>query len=132
MTTRGYYCFKHRGLYYVFYNHFDSYDLGEKMKKELHGFTMDDIETIRCCLNLFRTMEEYEERWKIAGEPFRSTGFDGLLNAASHPEDYDLLYVGADNPNGDMVQDGMIEYICIADLDSQTLLENNNVVYNWK
>jgi hypothetical protein len=113
MGTRGYYCIKHRGLYYVFYNHFDSHYLAEKIAQEVKTFTDDEFETMQCSLDRIRTMEEYDARCKAAGQPFHSPDFDGILNAACHPEDYALVGLWKDAPR----IDGMIEVVVVLDLE---------------
>jgi hypothetical protein len=122
----GYYCIKHRGLYYVFTDNF-SHDLAEKIVQEVKTFTDDEFETMRCALNRVRTMEEYDARCKAAGQPFRSPGFDGILNAACHPEDYELVGLWKDAPR----VDGMIEVVVVLDLEQKSVVVNGVVVYSW-
>ncbi len=127
MGTRGYYCINHRGLYYVFYNHFDSHNLAEKIVQEVKTFTDDEFETVRCALNRVRTSEDYDTLWEAAGFPFHSPGFDGILNAACHPEDYALVGLWKDVP----CIDGVIEVVVVVDLEKKVVVENGETVYSW-
>ena len=135
MGTRGYYCIKHRGLYYVFYNHFDSQEIAETIVKEIKTFTDDEFETMRCALNRVRTMEEYKTRWKNANQPVRSTGFDGIFNAACHPEDYELVGLETDLRYDDerwyCSTWKMFEFVVVLDLETKAVVENGVTVYSW-
>lgn len=45
MGTRGYYTFLYKGIYYVFYNHWDSYldGLGQKLVNEIRTVMRSDM-----------------------------------------------------------------------------------------
>ena len=45
MGTRGFYCFRYKGLYYVIYNHWDSYPdgLGETLVNQLRNIDPQDL-----------------------------------------------------------------------------------------
>ncbi len=122
----GYYCIKHRGFYYVFTDNF-SHNLAEKIVQEVKTFTDDEFETIRCALNRVRTSEDYDTLWEAAGFPFHSPSFDGILNAACHPEDYELVGLWKVAPRVDRA----IEVIVVLDLEQKSVVENGVTVYSW-
>lgn len=111
MGTRGYYVFKYNGIYYVFYNHFDSYygGLGEDIVTELRKLTKEDYDEIKGALEKIseRDMDE-EDSWG------GSSTFQGMKEAALHPEKYALQYVGENKPENDL----FIEYIYMVNLDT--------------
>lgn len=130
----GYYCITYRKLHYVFTHNFDSHDLAEKIVQEVKTLTDDDFETMKCSLDRVRTMEEYYALCKATGMPVRSTGFDGILNAACHPEDYELVKLSTTIPRAN----GNIEHLVILDLDWKVITEGKPVamggnmsVYSW-
>src|SRR5437764_13142354 len=45
MATRGFYCFRYKGLYYMIYNHWDSYPegLGETLVNQLRNIDPQDL-----------------------------------------------------------------------------------------
>nr|CAG8535393.1 5536_t:CDS:1 [Entrophospora candida] len=45
MGTRGLYCFLYKGVYYIIYNHWDSYPkgLGEALLRQLQGFSLEEL-----------------------------------------------------------------------------------------
>ena len=48
MGTRGFYCFRYKGLYYVIYNHWDSYPdgLGETLVNQLRNLDPQDLRSL--------------------------------------------------------------------------------------
>ena len=45
MGTRGFYCFLYKGIYYIIYNHWDSYPegLGETLLRQLKGLSLQEL-----------------------------------------------------------------------------------------
>ncbi len=118
MGTRGYYVFKYNGIYYVFYNHFDSYysGLGEDIVSELRGLTKENYDEIKSAL------EKISEKDIGKEGSWGSSTFQGMKKAALHPEKYALRYFGEKKPKNDL----FIEYIYMVNLDTDVF-----VVYHY-
>lgn len=108
MGTRGYYVFRSKGVYYVFYNHFDSYfeGLGELIVKELRTLTTEDFRKMR------RTLAGI--KWHTN---YRGNGYQGLMKLVQNPDDYDLFFVDENPP--DLMDSPGCEYIYTVDLDCE-------------
>ncbi len=79
MGTRGFYVFKYKGIYYIYYQHFDSYPenqgLGQQIVDNIKKLTLDDIEKIKSLLlNITLTEEENQGISKF------NTIFDSIEN----------------------------------------------------
>jgi hypothetical protein len=65
MGTRGFYVFKYKGIYYIYYQHYDSYPerpgLGQQIVDEVKKFTLEDIEKIKSLLLNIKLTEEENE-----------------------------------------------------------------------
>ena len=64
MGTRGFYVFKYKGIYYIYYQHFDSYPqggLGKQIVDEVKKLTLEDIEKIKSLLLNIKLTEEENE-----------------------------------------------------------------------
>jgi hypothetical protein len=124
MGTRGYYVFKYKGKYYVFYNQFDSYPdgehgLGYRIVEELKHLT---VEEMREYLNNFIERNTKYSQSNDEGE--RSIHFKSLKCALENPFNFDFN-IEQFEPNNDL----WIEYIYIINLD-QELIEMKQ--YNKK
>ena len=116
MGTRGRYGFRYKGRFIIFYNHFDSYcdGLGQKIRDELAAFTDADFTALETFLKQHLRNGTLKE-----GIMTNEGGshYEGLMKAAEHPKDYDILYVGREFPPTNF----MIEYTYIVDLDKSFL-----------
>jgi hypothetical protein len=89
MGTRGYYCYKLNGIYYVFYNHFDSYPegLGLELLKSINGIDLcckDAIlKFIMCSIN----------NYVIENPPYRQIVISGNAMSGSSNWDCEWIYV---------------------------------------
>lgn len=105
MGTRGFYVYKYDHVYYIFYNHWDSYlsGLGQEIIKQFRQLTLDDIEKMKQHL---RTIH-----WSQS----KNTGnnFTNIVDAPANPQIYCLV----DITITETINDLFIEYIYIIDLD---------------
>ena len=90
MGTRGYYIFLYKGIYYVFYNHWDSQldGLGQKLVNEIRTWTDADYEEIKAALE--KIPEDYKNE--------NYGNFEGLKKAALDYTSYTLDYHGDISP----------------------------------
>lgn len=116
MGTRGYYSFKFHGIYYNFYNHFDSYPdapngLGHRIVQELSSFSIHDLEKMKDLVKTIPKIRHYGDE----------CNFEGLKVAL---ENYPIFeyYTSEDAPEPDL----FIEYIYIIDLDDFRFLAKSN------
>ena len=119
MGTRGYYCLCWKGIYYVFYNHWDSYfeGLGEGIRKELAKMTREDFERLKANLEKFGEKDIFK-----CG---KRKGFESLMAAAEKPTEYELVYITEMTPRLEYDR----EYLYIVDLDDE-LFSCETVHYN--
>jgi hypothetical protein len=122
MGTKGYYAFKYRGLYYVFYNNSDSYPsyLGTSVLNNLRALTPADFDLLR---HAHQLIEPGSEGHSSKG------GFDGLISAVVHFTCHRFQMSG-DEPSIDV----FIEYVYTVDLDDEiffvkTSKYQENVLY---
>ena len=110
MGTRGYYVIKWKRLYYIFYNHWDSYleGLGADIVKELRELTEADFDKIRSAMEGLKYDPIYE--------CIKKKGYEGLMKLAENPNDYDLQDITKTPPESG----GDIEYVYIVNLDVET------------
>ncbi len=104
MGTRGYYVFLYHGVYYVFYNQFDSYfaGLGMRITKELSSFTEDQFAQLKHLVSQIPL-----------GEHPGLIHYKDLFTAATTPLEFEYR-TALTAP----VCDIFIEFIYIIDLDS--------------
>ena len=104
MGTRGYYVFRYKNKWYVFYNKFDSYPdgLGQLIVDELKNI---DIEALKDVLD------------RITSDDVLSDGnsFGGLMNAAADPTNSHLVEIKY-SPAGIEYD---IEYVYTIDIDKK-------------
>lgn len=110
MGTRGYYVFKWRNRYYVFYNHWDSYleGLGTDIVKELRTLPPEQFQQMR------ETLEglKYEPNYGCV----KKKGYEGLMKIVENPSEYDLVEIRNRAPESG----GDIEYVYIVNLDAES------------
>lgn len=130
MGTRGLYVFKYEGIYYVFYNHFNSYAsyLGVRIVKDIRTVTNNN--------------EWGLVKYLITKIPLRtdnSSGdsiYGGIINSSTNPLDF--VYNTSDC---EPVCNIFIEFIYIIDLDDDIFSIKTNqseksfalqdIPYNW-
>jgi len=117
MGTRGLYVFKVQGIYYIFYNHWDSYPswLGESIVEELK--TVDLISLRNLVLDL-----DVDDVW--TGNDSNWLNFEGLMLAVQNVKQYKLLSITTDDPNT-MTDDYDAEYVYTVDLDEAVFKVKN-------
>jgi hypothetical protein len=106
MGTRGLYVFKYRGIYYIFYNHYDSYPsgLGKLIISDIRQLVKDNkLDIVKELVGGIPLMEKQTEG---------SSEYDGIVNCIKRPEDF-IYYTSSEEPNYNM----FIEYIYIIDFD---------------
>jgi hypothetical protein len=106
MGTRGYYAICYKGVYYVWYNHFDSYisGLGYEIAADWRKLTPEDIEELK------KNLETIDDR---DDDLVEKTDFSGLSHSASsvRPNSVEMK-----EPTIDL----FIEYVYIVNLDKET------------
>lgn len=120
MGTRGFYGFRYKGRYILFYNHWDSYysGLGNDILKELNAFTDADWEALRTILK-----QHLREGTLVEGMDItEGKNFEGHMKAATNPSEYAVAYVGRELSLPFM----MTQYMYIVDLDKNFLRVNGN------
>ena len=117
MGTRGLYVFKVQGIYYIFYNHWDSYPscLGESIVEELK--TVDLIYLRTLVLDL-----DAEDVW--TGNDSNRLNFEGVMLAVQNVKQYKLLSITTDDPHI-MKDDYDAEYVYTVDLDEDIFKVKN-------
>ena len=120
MGTRGFYGFRYKGRYILFYNHWDSYcgGIGQQIRDELANFTEADYKTLVGLLKqhlLNKTLKEgdhWGDHWDEGERDYES-----LMKVAQNPKKYVLSHVSRECPGIDLY----IEYTYIVDLDKKFL-----------
>lgn len=112
MSTRGYYVFKYKGIYYIFYNHYDSYFtcLGQMLVDNISELIKNHKNWLEILTTLISKIEKRETE-NVDGEIKFENIMDSLENSddyAYHTDHYEPSY----EPGSD------IEFIYIIDLDS--------------
>jgi hypothetical protein len=106
MATRGLYVFKYRGIYYIFYNHYDSYPsgLGKLIISDIRQLVKDNkLDIVKELVSGIQLMEKKTEG---------SSEYDGIVNCIKRPEEF-IYYTSEDEPECDIY----IEYIYVIDFD---------------
>jgi hypothetical protein len=123
MGTKGYVAFKYKGIYYIFYNHSDSYP------SHLGNIMIDDIKKM---IN-----ENYLEavKKKIMKIPLQDGDFDGkdnhyqgMIESINYPTCF-CYHTSEEEPTNTI----FIEYVYIIDFDSEILvikMENLEVQFD--
>ncbi len=131
MGTRGFYVFKYKGIYYIYYQHFDSYPegLGQQIVDAVKQLKLDDIEKIKSLLlNIKLTDEENEGR----------TSFKTILDSIQNYNDY-CYHTSNKEPELGKYLDGEYIYIINFDLNIIKMKSFYNtctfdfqyIQYNW-
>ena len=112
MGTRGYYVFKYNGIYYIFYNHYDSYfkGLGQKIIDDINQI----IKTNKNWLEILTKLISQIEQQKTENED-GEIHFTNIMDSLENPYNFAYhtsSYEPSNGPGSD------IEYIYIIDLDS--------------
>jgi hypothetical protein len=119
MGTRGLYVFKYNGIYYIFYNHYDSYPsaLGESIVKDI----MEIINN-----NIFDTVKESIKKIPLTKEENNGdNAYVSIIDASSSPLYY--TYHTSDlEPNTNI----FIEYVYIIDFDENVFVVKQNEFNN--
>lgn len=91
MGTKGNYIFRYKGVYYIFYNHFDSYmtGLGADIVKELRSWTAEDFENARAFLDNFPN--EATDKG--------DDSFKGLMETLRTPQAFCLVDINTSGPS---------------------------------
>jgi len=125
MGTRGYYVFKYNGIYYIFYNHCDSYFscLGQNIIDQINDLIKNDInwiETLKKLLDKVKLIEEEQD-----GE----IHYENIITSLTDFEDY-AYHTSKYEP----VTDIFIEFIYIIDIDMMKfkIIPNDSEYYNRK
>ena len=106
MGTRGYYVFKYGGVYYIFYNHYDSYPSG------LGQLIISDIRQL-IQSKKFDIVKELIFRIPLREKQTTgSSTYTGIVNCIKNPEEF-IYYTSTEEPNCDI----FIEYIYVIDFD---------------
>jgi len=137
MGTRGLYVFKYCGIYYVFYNHRDSYPdggLGDLIVSEIKNLDWVMVKT------LLLKISEADVKKEELGE-----NFSGLMNTLNDVKKHSLINITRDEPDLSCWEYDA-EYIYILDIDrnifkviyfNETGSDNNKfnldkIPENWK
>lgn len=115
MGTCGFYGFRYKGRYILFYNHWDSYcdGLGNDILKELYFFTDEDWETLKAVLK-----QHLRDGTLAEGIEYKEgKNFEGLMKAATNPSEYAIAYVGRELSPPYM----MTQYTYVVDIDRNFL-----------
>ena len=90
MGTFGNYIIINDGIFYVFYNHFDSCDLEYNIIEDLKKLRSEDFQAIKDSLTRIQSYDDYITLCKQEGSPDQSIHFDEILSAGLHPEKYTI------------------------------------------
>lgn len=99
MGTHGYYIYKLKGIYYVFYIQYDAHELSEIIPHELSGLSNDNLKEIEQSLTRITSIEDYKAICQSAGNPKKASSFQGIMSSCLHPEKHVLQYVMNELPD---------------------------------
>jgi hypothetical protein len=108
MGTRGLYVFKYISIYYIFYNHWDSYPesgLGDAIYQEIKNLDWNQI-------------KEKIKKISIDDINYKGKNFEGLKKAVDNVKNYSLIDITKNEPTLHMKYD--VSFIYIIDLDNNT------------
>jgi hypothetical protein len=129
MGTRGYYVFKYNGIYYIFYNHYDSYfdGLGQKIVDDINELIQNTKDWVEILKNLVSEIPLCEDADKDA-----SIHFTNIINCLEYPLSFEY-YTSKKAPSNNAFSE-YIEYIYTIDLDSMKFIVKpvDNEYYNIK
>jgi hypothetical protein len=106
MGTRGLYVFKYRGIYYTFYNHYDSYPsgLGKLIISDIRQLVKDNkLDIVKDLISDIQLRET---------QTTGNSAYTGIFNCLENPERF-IYYTTEYEPECDI----FIEYIYIIDFD---------------
>lgn len=105
MGTRGYYVFRYKNKWYVFYNSFDSYPcgLGQDIVNELRNIDWEKVKT------LIENIKEEHVNWNGS-----SYIYDGIITVLSSPGEYRLVVI----QDKHIYLENDIEFIYTIDIDN--------------
>ena len=131
MGTHGFYVFKYKGIYYIYYQHYDSYPsgLGQKIVDAVKQLKLNDIEKIKSLLLNIKLTEE-ENDGVISS-------FDNILDAIENYDKFNYRTSKKEPEMGDY--DGEYIYIINFDLNIIKMKSYYNtctfdfqyIQYNW-
>ena len=112
MSTRGYYVFKYKGIYYIFYNHYDSYFtcLGQMLVDNINQIIKNNKNWLEILRTLISKIEKRETE-NVDGE----IKFENMMDSLENSDDY-AYHTAPYEPSYEPGSD--IEFIYIIDLDS--------------
>ena len=106
MGTRGLYVFKYRGIYYIFYNHYDSYPsgLGQLIISDIRQLVENDkLDIVKELISDIQLRET---------QTTGTSKYEGIMNCVENPERF-VYYTSMEEPECNI----FIEYIYIIDFD---------------
>jgi hypothetical protein len=115
MGTRGFYVFKYGGVYYIFYNHYDSYPsgLGQLIISDIRQLIQSKkFDIVKELIFRIPLMEKQTEG---------SSAYDSIVNCIKRPEAF-IYYTSTEEPNCDI----FIEYIYVIDFDENIFVIKTN------
>jgi hypothetical protein len=116
MGTRGFYVFKYKGIYYIYYQHYDSYPerpgLGQQIIDIIKKLTLEDIEKIKSLLLNIKLTEENEGN---------ISKFENIFHSIENYNDY-VYFTSKKEPE---MGDYDTEYIYIINFDYNIIKMKN-------
>jgi hypothetical protein len=118
MGTHGFFVFKYKGIYYTYYQHYDSYPerpgLGQQIVDEVKKLTLEDIERIKSLLLNIKLTNENEENQG-------NSKFDTIFHAIENSNEY-CYHTSKKEPD---VGDYDVSYIYIINFDLNIIKMKN-------
>jgi hypothetical protein len=125
MGTRGYYVFKYNGIYYIFYNHYDSYfsGLGQSIVDHINESIKNDINWIKTLKKLLDKVKLIEQEQDGASQ------YENIIMSLTYAEQY-VYHTSEDEPSNNL----FIEFVYIIDIDMMKfkVIPSSNEYYNSK
>jgi hypothetical protein len=119
MGTRGLYVFKYGGIYYIFYNHYDSYPsgLGDSIVKDIIEMINDNIfETVKGSIKTIPLIEQENDG---------NNAYASIIDVVGSPLHY-TYHTSNLEPDTDI----FIEYVYIIDFDENVFVVKTNEFNN--